>query len=238
MPLARLWQGLLLVAAVPVAGCGGGQAQARIPEGATQRDTSIEHEACAIDGNDVERIDADGDGRPDIFIVRSGGHEVCRAVDLNLDGVIDRWTYFDADGRPRRQESDYDRDGRIDEIALFRDGVVVERQRATSLVDRLDTWQFYEKGELVRVERDANGDGIIDQWWEYPSPECPLIHVDVNNDGRPDPGASIDSCKDLGHVPPVRQTDDRHPPSGLKAPVETVTEVESGPAEEAAEEDP
>lgn len=236
MPLAwRRW-GLLMAAAV--GGCGGGQLQARLPEGATRRDTAIEHEACAIDGSDVERLDANGDGRPDIFIVRNGEREVCRAVDLNLDGVVDRWTYFDAAGRPRRQESDYDRDGRIDEIALFREGVVVERHRATSLVDRLDTWQFYEKGELVRVERDANGDGIIDQWWEYPVPGCPLIHVDVNHDGRPDPGASVDSCKDLGHVPPTRHSRDRHLPSGLKAPVETVTEMESGPTEEATEESP
>ena len=45
---------------------------------------------------------------------------------------------------------------------------------------------------------------MIDQWWEYPKPGCPLIHADVNNDGRPDPGATINYCKETGYVPPER----------------------------------
>ena len=56
----------------------------------------------------------------------------------------------------------------------------------------------------MRTERDSNGDGVIDQWWEYPKPGCPLIHADMNNDGRPDPGATIDYCKETGYVPPDR----------------------------------
>lgn len=229
--------GALLVASVLLGACGGGQARPDLPEGATRRDTAIQHEACPIDGDGVERADADGDGRPDVSIVRRGGREVCRAVDLNLDGIVDRWTYFDASGNPRRQESDYDRDGRIDEIAYFRDGVIVERHRATTLHNRLDTWQLYEKGELARIERDANGDGVVDQWWEYGSPGCPLIHSDVNNDGLPDPGASVDYCKETGYVPPSRDTA-RRPASGLDTPVETVTEVENRPADPVPEENP
>ena len=46
----------------------------------------------------------------------------------------------------------------------------------------------------------------MDQWWEYPdqrSADCPLIHSDVNGDGRPDPGATVDVCKDQ-YVPSGR----------------------------------
>lgn len=217
-------------------GCGGGHKRTDLPDGVTRRDTTIEHEACDIESASAERVDVNGDGRPDIMIVRNGQQELCRAVDLNLDGVIDRWTYLDANGKVRRQESDYDRDGRIDEIAYFRDGVLIEKHRATTLHNRLDTWHFYENGKLVRTERDSRGDAVIDQWWEYPSPDCPIIHSDVNNDGRPDPGASVDYCKETGYVPPVREAAKAPEGPKLDKPVETVTEVDNRPADAEAEE--
>jgi|SRR5690554_231054 len=236
VPLVRwiLTAGLVVVG---LSGCGGAQARPGLSEGAQRRDTAVEHEPCDVDGKGAERVDANGDGRPDIVIVRDGGREVCRAVDLNLDGTFDRWTYLDEGGAVRRQESDYDRDGRIDEIAIFRGGVVIERQAATTLHHQLDTWHFYDQGKLVRTERDSNGDGVVDQWWEYRSPECPLIHSDVNNDGRPDPGATIDYCKETGSAPPLpaeQQAELRR----FDQPLETVTEVEGPPAEATGEESP
>jgi hypothetical protein len=150
-------------------------------------------------------MDANGDGRPDLIIVRNGGREVCRAADLNFDGVMDSWVYLDANGKVRRRENDYDRDGRIDEITVLNAGVVTEKDRATMLANRVDTWEYYTAGKLARTERDSNGDQVIDQWWEYPTPGCPVIHADVNSDGKPDPGASVDYCKETGYVPPERQ---------------------------------
>lgn len=195
----------LLAAAVLGTACGGGaEKKAEAPGQLTRHDTEITHDPCDLTASGAEQIDANGDKRSDVTIVKSGEREVCRAVDLNFDGLIDRYTYLDDQGRVRRQESDYDRDGRFDEITIFKNGVLAERQRATTLDLRLDTWQFFENGSLARTERDANGDGIVDQWWEYKSPECPLIHADVNGDGRPDPGASVDYCKETGYVPPER----------------------------------
>ncbi len=175
--------------------------------GITRRDTAVTHEACAINSSGTEKIDANGDGKPDIFIVREGGREVCRAVDLNFDGVIDTYSYFDSAGQLRRRENDYDKDGQIDEISTFKGGQITEKDQSTALAKKLDTWDFYQAGMLMRTERDSNGDGIIDQWWEYPKPGCPLIHADMNNDGRPDPGATIDYCKETGYVPPERPQD-------------------------------
>lgn len=187
-------------------GCSRSVSAATSPSGAVQRDTEITHEECDIEGEAAAKLDANGDGKPDVIQVRDGGREVCRALDLNFDGRIDSWIYYEADGRVRRRESDYDRDGRIDEIMIFRGGVLVEKHRATMLTGRLDTWEFYkEGGALARAERDSNGDSVIDQWWEYPKAGCPVIHADVNNDGRPDPGASVDYCKETGYVPPERQ---------------------------------
>lgn len=176
-------------------------------DGAKRMDTAIVHEDCDIASG--QKTDVNGDGRPDITVVRSGATEVCRAVDLNFDGKIDAWVYRDGSGQVRRRESDYDRDGRVDEISTYQGGLLKEQHRATTLGGKLDTWHFFQAGKLVRTERDSDGDAIIDQWWEYPSPdkpECPLIHSDVDGDGRPDPGATVDVCAQpgSGYVPPER----------------------------------
>ncbi len=219
------WGGLLLLATAcgGGAGAGGGAASG----GVTRRDTTIKHEPCDTESA-KEKIDANGDGRPDIFIVGD-----CRAVDLNFDGVIDSYSYTDSAGRLRRREYDYDRDGRIDEIATYANGVLSSKDQATSTSRRLDTWDFSQNGVLARSERDSNGDGIIDQWWEYTKPGCPMIHSDVNNDGKPDPGATVDYCKETGYVPPERQG-----PAAAQSPdfaraTSTPTEIENKPAEEA-----
>jgi hypothetical protein len=199
------WFGSACVfAALLQSGCSHNQS-ARNGGAVQERDTRLVHEDCPVSSSGAEQLDANGDGKPDVVRVKDGGREVCRSVDLNFDGVPDSWVYFDSNGKVRRRENDYDRDGRIDEIAIFRGGVLVEKQRATMLADRVDTWEFYQNGKLARSERDSNGDRVVDQWWEYPNADCPVIHADVNDDGRPDPGASVDYCKETGYVPPERQ---------------------------------
>jgi len=197
----------------------------------------VVHQPCDISAAHVDKVDANGDGRPDIHIVSDKGREVCRAVDLNFDGVIDAYSYFDESGRLIRRENDYDKDGQIDEISLFKAGQIAEKDQSTALAQHLDTWDFYQAGALVRTERDSNGDGIIDQWWEYPKPGCPLIHADVNNDGRPDPGATIDYCKETGYVPPERADKAVASPtfeSKTSLPTETENKAAEVPTEKSA----
>jgi hypothetical protein len=212
----------------------------------TAKDTRIVHEDCPLDGSNAERLDVNGDGRPDRTVVRIGGVERCRGLDLNFDGTIDAWVYLEPDGKVRRRESDYDRDGRIDEVALYSHGALIERQRATSLMGKLDTWQFYEADKVVRAERDSNGDDVIDQWWEYPagrSADCPVIHSDVDGDGRPDPGATVDVCSEQ-HSPGARDGSGRAPAPGLEGASDIPKEVDApagsdeGQAEPATETPP
>ncbi|MEO6602146.1 MAG: hypothetical protein ABIQ16_19855 [Polyangiaceae bacterium] len=200
----------------------------------TTRDTAVTHEPCDITSAHLDKVDVNGDGKPDITIVLENGREVCRAVDLNFDGVIDSYSYFDASGQLRRRENDYDKDGQIDEISLFKGGQIAEKDQSTALARHLDTWDFYQAGVLARTERDSNGDGVIDQWWEYPKPGCPLIHADVNNDGRPDPGATIDYCKETGYVPPERAEKTAASPtfeSKTSLPTETENKAADVPTE-------
>jgi hypothetical protein len=220
-------------------GCAGGTPQAEGPSAPgeiTHRDITVTHQPCDVDSSSAEKINVGGDARPDIVIVRSGGHEVCRSVDMNFDGLVDSWISRDSRGAVTRRENDYDRDGRIDEIQIYQNGVLVEKERATTLVGRLDTWHFYQGGKLARTERDSDGDTQIDQWREYPKPdqpECPLIHTDVDGDGHPDPGATVNVCdQSSGYVPPEHASD--KPASGAtferSQPSDVPTEVEQKPA--------
>jgi len=195
--------------------------------GVTKRDTAIKHESCDTAGA-PEKIDANNDGRPDIFISKE-----CRAIDLNFDGVIDSYSYMDGTGRLRRREYDYDKDGLIDEIATYSGGVLTEKDQATSLNRKLDTWDFYQNGVIARSERDSNGDGVVDQWWEYTQPGCPMIHSDVNNDGKPDPGATVDYCKETGYVPPERQGPAQTQSPDFGKATATPTELENKASDEA-----
>jgi hypothetical protein len=222
---------VLVVAVVFQSGCNGSGARSGA-DAVTRRDTRIQHEDCAITSGGAEKIDANADGKPEVTIVNSGGREVCRAVDLNFDGTVDSWIYRDPGGQVRRRETDYDRDGRVDEIAIFQGGVLVQKLRATTLGNKLDTWQFYQGGQLARTERDSDGDEQIDQWWEWPKTGCPLIHSDVDGDGRPDPGATVDYCKETGYVPPERQGSRAPTSPSFEKPGSLPTEVETRPQTE------
>jgi hypothetical protein len=191
------------LAACALFGASGPKASARAR--VEPRDTQLMHEQCPVADADAVSEDINGDGRPDRRTAMLGkGRASCRALDFNFDGVVDAWVYLDEVGTVRRRENDYDRDGSVDEVSLYRAGVLVEQHRATARAGKLDTWHYFEAGKVARTERDSNGDDYVDQWWEYPArraPECPLIHSDVDGDGRPDPGATVDICRDRYSAP-------------------------------------
>jgi hypothetical protein len=172
---------------------------------ANERPVTITHEDCDVNSKTAQRADTNSDGKVDIISVMSGTREVCRALDLNMDGRIDRYVYFDSDGTTvRRMESDYDRDGRIDEVSIFKGGNIIRKDREMNLDGKVDTWDIYDGGKLVRRERDSDGDGRVDQWWTFPDPNnlsCPLVAIDKDGTGRPTPGSELDMCHPQGDDP-------------------------------------
>lgn len=234
-PHGAAWWLAALAVAVFQSGCSG-STSAHVnsaSSGKTHKDTKIVHQECDTSSSGAEKIDANNDGRPDITIVKDAGHEVCRAVDLDFDGKVDEWVYRDPAGQVTRRETDYDRDGRVDEISKYKGGVLIEKDRATTLGGKLDTWEHYKGGRVASAERDSDGDGVIDQWWEYPAdgkPGCPIIHSDIDGDGHPDPGSSVDVCKDAGYVPPARQGAHEAKSPDFKGPGGVPTEVSNKPA--------
>jgi hypothetical protein len=169
------------------------------PRRAEPRDTRLVHEDCPVNQPGVVAEDINGDGRPDRRTLMVGSRQQCVTLDFNFDGIIDAWVYLDERGSVRRRENDFDRDGSPDEVSIYVGGALAEQQRVTARAGKIDTWHYFSAGKLTRTERDANGDDYVDQWWEYPDArgaECPLIHSDVDGDGRPDPGATVDVCRE------------------------------------------
>jgi hypothetical protein len=207
----------LALCLAPALGCSGDAEgdKSKTPASASEkRDTAIVHEPCDGSSSDAQKVDVNGDGKPDIIHVMKAGKEVCRIVDLNMDGSIDAFIYYDDQGRERRRESDFDRDGRADEIAIFEGGVLKLKMRETNFDNKLDTWDYYEGGRLVRRERDSDGDGIIDQWWNFNNPNnprCAVVASDRNADGKPDPESVVDLCGESYGAP-------KSAPPGAPAP--------------------
>jgi len=164
------------------------------------RDVSFHHDDCAPNG-DSKTVDVNNDTRPDIVHVMKDGREMCRIVDLNFDGAVDVYIYYDEKGQERRREADFDRDGRPDQITTLKDGQLVENDRETNFDDKVDTWDYYQNGVLARRERDSDGDAIIDQWWQFydpARPKCATVAVDHNADGKPDADGQVDLCNEGG----------------------------------------
>jgi hypothetical protein len=194
-PARRISMGLMTVAVVACAASTPAPTSSRSPSG--ERDTTIRHDPCDKDSSAAQKVDVNGDSRPDIVHVMQGGREVCRVVDLNLDGAVDAFIYYDDKGIERRRESDFDRDGRADEIAHYQGGAVTLKERETNFDDKIDTWDHYEGSRLVRRERDSDGDMIVDQWWQFNNPtnaKCAVVATDQNADGKPDPNSVVDLC--------------------------------------------
>ncbi|WP_437493171.1 hypothetical protein WME75_19955 [Sorangium sp. So ce1014] len=198
-----------------------------------ERDTAIVHEPCEKDSASAQKVDVNGDRMPDIIHVKKEGQEVCRVVDLNLDGSIDAFIYYDGNGVERRRESDFDRDGRADEIAHYERGAVVLKERETNFDDKLDTWDYYEGPRLARRERDSDGDGIIDQWWQFNNPNdprCAVVSTDQNTDGKPDPNSVVDLCAESYGTPKAIPPP---PPGSASTPAGAAPATSAAPASSA-----
>ncbi len=178
--------GLPLVA-IALYACGGDSETktAQAPQG--YRDVEIHHEACDDSGK-PQTLDSNGDGKPEIKQIFSGGKEVCRVTDLNHDGKPDQYTYFDGAGVVRRIEGGFQDTGLVSSVEIYEGGKLVRREFAAAGQDRLDTWDFFDPatGKRIKRERDSNGDKRIDQWWTWNGDQVTIL-VDRNEDGVADP---------------------------------------------------
>jgi hypothetical protein len=87
------------------------------------------------------------------------------------------------------EEMNLDFDDRIDAVRHYRDGVLVRRELATGFDGRFTLVKFYDtSGNTLRVERDTDGDGLIDSWEYYEGGEVISVAHDADGDGQPEVG--------------------------------------------------
>ncbi|MBI2897003.1 MAG: hypothetical protein HYY06_25830 [Deltaproteobacteria bacterium] len=193
---------LLIITGAPgLDGCGGEQQARRQRARRGERAQGLrgshaeqDQGRCDRQGREVQDQDTDEDGVPDIrkVYVRVGEGEeshlvmVCREIDLNRDGVKDVFRYYTDEGRPLREESDRDFDGRIDSVNFFESGAVARRETDTNRDGRVDTWVYLDRGTVSRAERDSNADGRKDVWEYYENGHVIRVGKDVDGDGRVD----------------------------------------------------
>jgi len=106
-----------------------------------------------------ESMDTSGDNVADVrkvFRLEGEGQKVvkvlvCRELDLNGDGRKDIFRFYNDEGRPLREETDADFDGRIDSIAFFENSRIVRQEADRNDDGTTDETRHFIRGKLVRV---------------------------------------------------------------------------------------
>ncbi len=146
------------------------------------------HQECIAAGGDIQSVDVDGNGQPDVRTVMEGGRAKCRETDANFDGRVDIYRWFDlSNGFVTRVEDDYDFDGRIDVVSTWENNLPVRDILDTNFDGRTDTWRDYRDGHISELRRDADGDGRVDTWERFDTTGAVTYSaIDADHDGEPD----------------------------------------------------
>ena len=147
----------------------------------------------------TKTYDANKDGRPDIINVLKKIHKKegskrefdlqlhVKMMDLNRDGNIDVWRFYDDKGAVVKEEVDLDFDGRIDVVNYYVGGVIRRKEFDVRFDERTDRWKHYdEEGVLILLEEDRNNNGSPDYWEHYTKGVLERIEKDTSGDGKPD----------------------------------------------------
>ena len=143
----------------------------------------------------VQEVDLDVDGNVDVYNYyrkRSSDRLLVRKeVDLNRDGKVDLISFFDDDGRLKKEQMDSDYDGHFDWTDHYQEGKRVMSEYDTETDGRPNVFKYYDSSSgtsvLSRKERDTDGDGQIDVWERFDA-EGNVIRTgqDTDGDGKMD----------------------------------------------------
>jgi len=132
--------------------------------------------------------DRDKNGRIDTWTDMDGTRPLRTRIDLDEDGKIDRWEYYDDKGALLRVGFSRKQDGKVDAWAYSAPDGTLGRVEISSTGDekKIDRREFYAAGGLVRAEEDADGNGRVDRWETYENAQLKTAAMDENGDGIPD----------------------------------------------------
>jgi hypothetical protein len=138
--------------------------------------------------------DANKNGRIDTWTDMDGSRPIRSRIDRDEDGKIDRWEYYDREGKLIKVGTSRSDNGKPDAWAFSGPDGRIERVEISSTGDesRIDRRERYERsgadgaGTLASVEEDTNGDGKPDKWETYSSGVLRTVAYDEHGDGKPD----------------------------------------------------
>ena len=136
----------------------------------------------------VSRLDYDDEmsGRIAARTYFSNGRPVRLEVDVDLNGSIDRWEYYGADGSLVRLGRSSRNDGRED-TWVTQSGYSMRVDISTRHAGFVDRRDFHEQGALIRAELDTNFDQLVDEWQEFDNGQLHVLLIDTEQRrGRPD----------------------------------------------------
>ena len=132
--------------------------------------------------------DRNHNGVIDTWTDMEGARPLRSRIDQDEDGKIDRWEYYDAQGKLFKVGLSRSNDGKPDSWSFPDADGTIGRIEISSTGDEtaIDRWEFYTANQLVRVEQDTNGDGRPDTWETYEGGALKTAAYDENGDGKPD----------------------------------------------------
>ena len=119
-------------------------------------------------------FDVNKNGKNDTVLYMDGTRIRRIELDLNENGKVERWDFYDEHGGLQKVGLSRRDDGIMDAEAFYTDaGALTEIRISTKRDGRYDRTEFYEQDVLVRSEDDTNGDGKPDKWDTYrPDPDA------------------------------------------------------------------
>jgi hypothetical protein len=133
-------------------------------------------------------FDRNGNGVIDTWTDMDGATPLRSRVDLDEDGKIDRWEYYDAQGALLKVGFSRNNNGKPDAWGFAGPDGKIARVEVSSTGDekKIDRWEHYTNAVLMRADEDTNGDGRADKWEVYENGAVRTVEFDEDGDGRPD----------------------------------------------------
>jgi len=172
---------LICTAAICLSACGGDQSgEETLPQRAR-------YDNLTTSGLELTTSDLNGDGSLDQWSYSANGRLVRVERDIDFDGRIDVYEYYDAAGALVEEEMHLDFDDQIDVVRYYRGDTLTRREVNTGFAGRFAMIKFYDAdGNVLRVERDSNGDGRIDTWEYFDNDVLVRVGRDMDGDGSPE----------------------------------------------------
>lgn len=186
-----------------ILGCSGSEKKESKPPPLTDGTQKEDYRSqCEVKGDRIEKVyDLNRDKATDVREVYEKGVLVCREIDLNFDGRMDLFRYYDSKGIPKQEEIDLDKDGRIDIVTYFdNSGKEIRQEFDTNYDNKTDVWRYFSQGKIEKIVRDIDYNGKGDVWTICKEGKPVVMKLDINGDGVPEETREVTESKEENDI--------------------------------------